>query len=40
MLHVLTTGYNYEAVYWKYIGICTSEDVDGTLSVQEIIVFL
>jgi hypothetical protein len=40
MLHVLTTGYNYEAVYWKYIGMYTSGDRARTLSVQEIIVLL
>jgi hypothetical protein len=37
---VLTTGYNYEALYWKNIGIYTSGDIASTLSVQAIFVFL
>jgi len=40
MLHVVNTGYNYEAVYWKYIGIYTSGDTARTHSFQEIIIFL
>jgi len=37
MLHFLTTGYNYEAAYWKYIGMYASGDIARTFSVQEIV---